>query len=160
LGRQVSDKNIRKKHMKTITKLISAAFAVVILAMSTITANAACTSTAGYWANHAWCVTEISIGGHTYTRDQAITIIDNSTSGDKTYSLAAQLIAAKLNGECGGAESSCVTLAIDAADAWLILHPVGSGVSSNSAAWKQVKAAYVTLTDYNEGRLCAPKCRS
>jgi hypothetical protein len=51
-------------------------------------------------------------------------------------------------------------VAIAAADAWLILHPVGSGVTSNSAAWKQVKAAYVTLTDYNEGRLCVPKCRS
>ena len=146
--------------MKTITKLISAAFATVILAMSTITANAACTSTAGYWANHAWCVPDISIGGQTYTRDQAIAIIDNSTSGDKTYSLAAQLIAAKLNGSCAGADQTCVMSAIIAADAWLILNPVGSGVTSNSAAWKQVKAAYVTLTDYNEGRLCAPKCRS
>jgi hypothetical protein len=149
-----------RKHMKTIMKLTSAAFAVVILGISTITANAACTSTAGYWANHAWCVQTISIGGQTYTRDQAIDIINNSTSGDKTYSLAAQLIGAKLNTDCGGADSTCVELAITAADAWLVLHPVGSGVTSNSAAWKQVKAAYVTLTDYNEGRLCVPKCRS
>ena len=160
LGRQVSEKNNKEKHMKTINKLISAAFVVVILGMSTITATAACTSTAGYWANHQWCVQTISLGGQTYTRDQAIAIIDNSTSGDKTYSLAAQLIAAKLNGSCAGADQSCVMSAIIAADAWLILHPVGSGVTSNSAAWKQVKAAFVTLTDYNEGRLCAPKCRS
>ena len=149
--------------MKTIKKLTSAAFATVILGMSTITANAAfCTSTAGYWANHpdAWCVQTISIGGHDYPQDQAIAIINNSTSGDKTYSLAAQLISAKLNTDCGGADSSCVALAIIAADAWLVLHPVGSGVTSNSAEWKQVKAAYNTLTDYNEGRLCAPKCRS
>ena len=149
--------------MKTTKKVTSAAFAAVILGMSTITANAAfCTSTAGYWANHpgAWCVQSISIGGHTYTPAEAIAIIENSTSGDKTYSLAAQLIGAKLNTDCGGADSSCVALAIIAADAWLVLHPVGSGVTSNSAAWKQVKAAYNTLTDYNEGRLCAPKCRS
>ena len=146
--------------MKTIKKLTSAAFAVVIVGMSTVTANAACTSTAGYWANHAWCVQTISLGGQTYTRDQAIDIINNSTSGDKTYSLAAQLIGVKLNTDCGGADSTCVELAITAADSWLILHAIGSGVTSNSAAWKQVKAAFVTLTDYNEGRLCVPKCRS
>jgi hypothetical protein len=161
LCRRISGKNNeRKKHMKTMKILTSAAFAVVLLGMSTITANAACVSTAGYWANHAWCVQEISLGGQTYTRDQAIDIIDNSTSGDKTYSLAAQLIGAKLNHDCGGADSTCVAVAIAAADAWLILHPVGSGVTSNSQAWKQVKAAYNTLTDYNEGRLCVPKCRS
>jgi hypothetical protein len=96
----------------------------------------------------------------TYTQAQGIAIINNSTSGDKTYSLAAQLIAAKLNITCAGADSSCVASVIASADAWLCQHPVGSNVDSNSAAWKQVKAAYVTLTDYNEGRLCVPKCRS
>jgi hypothetical protein len=146
--------------MKTIKKLTSAAFAVVILSVSTITANAACTSTAGYWANHAWCEQFISLGGHTYTRAEAIAIINNSTSGDKTYSLAAQLIGAKLNTDCGGADSTCVELAITAADAWLILHPVGSGVTSRSAAWKQITSTYDTLTSYNEGHLCVPKCRS
>jgi hypothetical protein len=146
--------------MKTIKKLTSAAFAVVLLGMSTMTANAACTSTAGYWANHAWCVPDISLGGQTYTRAQAIAIINNSTSGDKTYSLAAQLIGAKLNISCGGADSTCVQMAIIAADTWLITYPIGSGVSANSAAWKQVKAAFVTLTNYNEGMLCVPKCRS
>src|SRR5262249_23381212 len=124
--------------MKTIKKLTSAAFAVVLLGMSTITANAACTSTAGYWAHHAGCVQTISMGGQDYTRDQAIAIINNSTSGDKTYSLAAQLIGAKLNINCGDADSTCVQMAIIAADTWLMTHPIGSGVSANSAAWKEV----------------------
>ncbi len=146
--------------MKTIKKLTGAAFAVGLLGMSAITANAACTSTAGYWANHTWCVQEISMGGQTYNRAQAIAILNNSTSGDKTYSLAAQLIGAKLNTDCGGADPSCVALAIIAADAWLILHPVGSGVTSNSPAWKEIKAAFVTMSDYNEGHLCVPKCKS
>jgi len=146
--------------MKTIKKLTSAAFAVVLLSISTITANAACTSTAGYWANHAWCEQTISLGGQDYTRDEAIAIINNSTSGDKTYSLAAQLISAKLNHDCGGADSTCVGVAIAAADAWLILHPVGSRVASRSPEWKQINSAYNTLTDYNEGHLCVPKCRS
>ena len=146
--------------MKTIKKLTSAAFAVVLLSISTITANAACTSTAGYWANHAWCEQTISIGGQTYTRDQAIAIINNPTSGDKTYSLAAQLIAAWLNVNCAHANSSCSQSAIDSANAWLVQHPVGSGVDAKSAAWKQITPSYATLVSYNQGQLCAPECRS
>jgi hypothetical protein len=91
---------------------------------------------------------------------QAIAIINNSTSGDKTYSLAAQLIAAKLNINCAGSNPSCVTSDISSGDAWLCQHPVGSGVTSNSPAWKQISATYTNLVSYNEGHLCAPKCRS
>ena len=164
LCRQISGKNNeRKKHMKTIKKLTSAAFAAVILGMSTMTANAAlCVSTAGYWASHpdAWCVPTIQLGCQTYTEAEAIAIMQHSTSGDKTYSLAAQLIAAKLNVYCAGANSSCVNSAISNADVWLCQHPVGSGITSNNPAWKQINSAYNTLTDYNEGRLCAPHCRS
>ena len=149
--------------MKTIKKLTSAAFAAVILGMSTITANAAfCTSTAGYWASHpdAWCVQTIQIGCQVYTKAQAIAIMQQSTSSDKTYSLAAQLIAAKLNVNCAGTNSSCVASAISSADAWLCQHPVGSNVSSNSPEWKQITSTYNTLTSYNEGHLCVPKCTS
>jgi hypothetical protein len=164
LDRQISEKNNeRKKHMKTIKKLTSAAFVVVILGMSTITANAAfCTSTAGYWANHpdAWCVQTIQIGCLVYTQGQAIAIMQQPTSGDKTYSLAAQVIAAKLNVYCAGADSSCVASAISSADMWLCQHPVGSNVDSHSPEWKQITQIYNTLTSYNEGHLCAPKCRS
>ena len=149
--------------MKTIKKLTSAAFAVVILGMSTITANAAfCTSTAGYWANHpdAWCVQTIQIGCLSYTQDQAIAIMQQSTSGDMTYPLAAQLIAAKLNVNCVHSNSSCVASAISSADAWLCQHPVGSNVDAHSPEWKQITPTYATLVSYNEGHLCAPKCRS
>lgn len=148
--------------MKTMTKLISAACAAVILSMSTITANAGCVSTAGYWASHpeAWCAQTIQIGAATYTQTQAIAIMQQSTSGDKTFSLAAQLIAAKLNVLCAGADSTCVSAAMSAADTWLGSHPVGSGVTSNSKDWKAISPTNDTLTLYNEGRLCVPKCRS
>ena len=146
--------------MKTIKILTSAAFAVVILGMSTITANAACTSTAGYWANHAWCVQTIQLGNQVYSQAQAIAIIQNSTSGDKTYLLAARVIGAWLNVNCAHANSSCSQSAIDSANAWLVVHPVGSGVTANSREWKQITSAYDTLTSYNQGQLCVPKCRS
>jgi len=83
----------------------------------------------------------------------------HSSAGDKTYSLAFQLIATKLNVNCRSTSSSCIFDAVTAADAWLCSHPVGSGVTANSAAWQQIKATYSLLNKYNNGNLdCAPRC--
>jgi hypothetical protein len=113
--------------------------------------------TPGYWKNHpeAWPVSEISLGGVLYTREEAIWILDQSTSRDMTYVLAAQLIAAKLN-VFSGNESSCVSGCIADADAWLVEYPTGSGVRGNSKAWKQVEPLKRKLDRYNNGLLCAP----
>jgi len=102
----------------------------------------------------------IQLGCVVYTKAQAIAIMQQSTSGDMTYPLAAQLIAAKLNVNCVGSNSSCVASAISSADAWLCQHPVGSNVSSKSSAWTQITPTYNTLVSYNQGQLCAPKCKS
>ena len=114
----------------------------------------------GFWMNHskAWCMESISIGCATYTQSQAIGIMRHNSSHDKTYSLAQQLIAAKLNIACNGSDSSCIASAIAAADSFLCAHPVGSGVTANSAAWQQIKATYNLIEKYNEGLLCAPSC--
>lgn len=97
----------------------------------------------------------IKLGCATYTKAQAIAIMQQSTSKDMTYALAAQLIAAKLNTGCAGSNSTCVSSAITAADKFLCAHPVGSSVSANSSAWKGISSAYDTLVKYNEGQLCA-----
>jgi hypothetical protein len=112
----------------------------------------------GYWANHpdAWCLLSITLGCQSYTEVQVIAIMQNPTRGDRTYQLAAQLAAAKLNVDCNLTDSSCVASAIAAADAWLCLHPVGSNVTANSKVWKDITATYNTLADYNNGLLCAP----
>jgi hypothetical protein len=68
----------------------------------------------------------------------------------------AQLAAAKLNIGCARTNSSCVASAIAAADSWLCSHLIGSNVTANSQAWKQITQTYNTLTNYNEGLLCAP----
>jgi hypothetical protein len=114
--------------------------------------------TIGYWANHprAWCVSNITLGCQSYTQSQAIAIMLHSTGGDMTYQLGAQLAAAKLNVGCAGTNSSCVASAIAAADSWLCSHPIGSNVTANSQAWKQITATYNTLVNYNTGLLCAP----
>ena len=109
--------------------------------------------------NHpsAWCVETIQIGCVTYTQSQAIAIMRHNSSQDKTYSLAQQLIAAKLNRVCRHANTSCVASDIAAADAFLCAHPVGCNCVSKSD-WNTIKASHARLDKYNNGRLCAPVC--
>jgi hypothetical protein len=114
----------------------------------------------GYWQTHpqAWCMETIMLGCVTYTQAQAIAIMRHATSQDRTYLVAQELIAAKLNVQCKGGNPSCVSNLIAAADAWLCQHPIGSGVSGGSAAWKQIKATYAAMEKYNTGHSCAPSC--
>jgi hypothetical protein len=116
------------------------------------------TGTPGYWKNHpgAWPVTTITIGGQTYTRNQAIRLMQRPTAGDKTYNLFEQLVAATLNVMIGN-DSSCIEDAIADANAFLAAHPVGSGVRANSGAWRNTGGPLLTeLAAYNQGLLCAP----
>lgn len=113
-----------------------------------------------YWARNtgAWCLTSIQLGCITYTQSEAVAIIRHDSSHDKTYTLAKQLIAAKLNIACQNTNSSCVTNHIAAADSWLCSHPIGSGVLANSSAWKMISKVNTALERYNAGTLCAPSC--
>ena len=101
----------------------------------------------------------ITIGCITYTQSQAIAIMRHSTAQDKTYLLAQEVIAALLNINCQGSNSSCISADLAAAQNWLCMHPVGSGVPSG-AVWNQIKATHARLEKYNEGKLCAPACDS
>lgn len=119
-----------------------------------------CVFNVKYWINHPqlWCLETIQIGCVTYTQSQALAIMRASSSHDKTYSIAQQLIAAKLNTNCRASSISCVMSAIPAADAWLCAHPVGSGVRANTPTWQQISATNATLESYSKGTLCAPAC--
>lgn len=120
--------------------------------------SSGCASGHGYWQNHpsAWCMETIAIGCTTYTQSQAIGIIRHSCQ-DKTYLLAQELIAAKLNLTCHNSNLSCVSNLIATADAWLCDHPVGSGVNGNSV-WNEIKPIHAALEKYNNGKTCAPSC--
>jgi len=115
------------------------------------------TGTPGYWMNHpnAWPVAQITIGGKTYPRDQAISLMKAPTAGDVTYTMFQALVSAKLNGLVGN-NTTCVDKTIADADAWMAKYPLASGVSGSSDAWKVGEPLYKTLDDYNNGRLCAP----
>jgi hypothetical protein len=100
----------------------------------------------------------ITIGCKTYTKAQALTIVNALSSSDMTYALAAQLGAAKLNVSCCKASSTCVASAISSADKFLCTYPVGCKLSASSTSWKNFLTTYNTLVSYNQGKLCAPAC--
>jgi len=118
-----------------------------------------CTRTQGYWKTHknAWPVEEITIGGETYTKDNAIDILKTPVKKDMAIAMFYQLVAAKLN-LLNGCESSCVDDTIDDADAWMAEYPVGSNVEASSDAWAEGEPLKDMLDDYNNGLLCASHC--
>jgi hypothetical protein len=115
------------------------------------------TGTQGYWKTHpeAWPVASITIGGATYTRDQAIVLLGTPSRGDKAIDMFKQLVSAKLNVIVGN-NSSCIYQTIASADAWMMAHPPGSNVGGSSAAWTQASPWHTQLDNYNNGQLCAP----
>ena len=114
------------------------------------------TGTPGYWMNHpdAW-PGSITVGGVTYTRDEAIARLAEPGNKDKTYTLFASLVSAKLN-VLNGTNPACVADTIAAADAWLTTYPVGIGVRASSYAWKVGEPLHRLMDNYNNGMLCAP----
>lgn len=117
------------------------------------------TGTPGYWMNHpeAWPEDGIVIGGDFYSRSTAIELMKMAGAGDKTYTMYAALVAAKLNVMIGN-PASCVSATIAAADAWLIQYPMESGVAAGgkNSAWRTGEQLYLILDSYNNGLLCAP----
>jgi hypothetical protein len=115
--------------------------------------------TPGYWKNHpdAWKLDPIVIGGVSYSKAEAIEIMDSPGRGDKTYDMFAHLVATKLN-VANGTATSCIADTIAAADEWMATYgPVGSNVRANSDAWKDSGEALKNALDaYNNGLLCAP----
>ena len=114
------------------------------------------TGTPGYWKNHpeAWPVTSITVGGRTYTMDEAISWL-RKVGKDKSETMFSSLVPAMLNVMVGN-EDSCVASTITAANSWMATHPVGSGVAASSAAWAAGEPLHQHLDEYNNGRLCAP----
>jgi len=114
------------------------------------------TGTLGYWKNHpsAWPVSSITIGGTTYTKDQAIYWMQR-IGKDKTTLMFAQLVAARLNVMIGN-DPSCIASTITWANNWMASHPVGSNVLASSPAWTDADPYANQLDAYNNGQLCAP----
>lgn len=107
-----------------------------------------CHYTPGYWKNHAsvWPMTSFSLGGVSYSQAQLLAIITRPVRGDATVILAHHLIAAKLNVANGASDD--IQGAIDDADAFLAMYPLGS--NPTSPAREQGLEIKNLLADYNE----------
>jgi hypothetical protein len=115
------------------------------------------TGTPGYWKNHpdAWPVADITVGGVTYTKAEAIAWL-KKVGKDKTTTMFASLVSAMLNVAINN-DASCVSSTIAAANDWMATYgPVGSGVAAKSEAWAEGEWMHQQMDDYNNGRLCAP----
>jgi hypothetical protein len=115
------------------------------------------TGTPGYWKNHpeAWPVQTITVGTVTYTKTQAIALLDQ-VGKDKTLTMFSSLVSAMLNVKIGN-DSSCVGSTINDAQAWMTKYgPAGSGVAASSYAWKVGEPLHRLMDNYNNGMLCAP----
>jgi hypothetical protein len=112
------------------------------------------TGTIGYWKTHpeAWPVNQLELGGVVYSGQVLISILKAAVKGDKSLSMAKQLIATKLNLEAV-TEGSCITDVVDAADDWLANH---GGVGSGQRQWDGGDLLHDDLDAYNNGLLCAP----
>jgi hypothetical protein len=75
---------------------------------------------------------------------------------DKTTTMFASLVSAKLNVMIGN-DGSCVDATIAAADQWMATYgPVGKNVAASSSAWRIGEPLHITMDNYNNGLLCAP----
>ena len=104
--------------------------------------------TIGYWKNHpeAWPVDNLTICGENLNQAELISILETPVRGDKTISMAHQLIA----GILGGSGGSCPTLTNDA-EAWLCDH---GGIGAGRKKWDGGEALKDNLDFYNNGNGC------
>jgi hypothetical protein len=115
------------------------------------------TGTTGYWKNHAeaWPVNSITVGGISYTKDAAITLLGN-IGRDKTTLMFSSIVSAKLSAMIGN-YSVCVDGAIGEGDDWMATYgPIGKNVLASSPAWVIGEPIQIQLDNYNNGLLCAP----
>jgi hypothetical protein len=115
------------------------------------------TGTPGYWKTHpeAWPVQTIVVGGVTYTKAEAIALLEQ-VGKDKSLTMFSSLVPAMLNVAIGN-DPSCVSSTIDLAQTWMSTYgPAGSGVYAASYAWKIGEPLHRLMDNYNNGMLCAP----
>ena len=123
----------------------------------TVTSPGPGTGTPAYWVTHpcSWPVNSVMIGGQSNFWLIAVLRMLIPVGLDKSRLMYDQLVAAKLN-VLSGNDSSCIAATIAAADAWMTVHPYGSGVLGSSPAWAVGAPLAAQLQAYNAGQLCAP----
>ena len=113
----------------------------------------------GVWKNaSSWPLTSVALGTQSYTRAQALNILQNPGSGDASLILAVQLIAAKLN-VANGSDPAPINASIAAADTALgaFAGALPYKIKTSSAAGSTMTSLAATLQSYNR-QLLTPGC--
>ncbi len=112
--------------------------------------NLGCTRTQGYWRNHfyAWRLSSLTLGDHTYSAAEALSILLTPPRGDASLILAHQQIAALLNIAAGATGTS----AVRAAQAWLSSNGDWLAFGVNASVAPEAIRIAAELAAYNEGR--------
>lgn len=133
--------------LATLLVLVSVMF---VMAAPAVADEGCCPRSPGYWKNHPdeWPVESLTLGGVTYTKAEAIEMM-NSSGGDKRITMFRALAATALN-LYSGCECSDICDTANAADEWLTEFG-GSRVSGSSDAWKCGEQLYWCLDAYNNG---------
>jgi hypothetical protein len=111
------------------------ALAVCLVALFAVTAGPAMAHTdygwysPGYYAHHDWPYSPVYVAGTWYAQGPTQAFMLAPNKADKTYTMFNAVLAARLNDQ-----GSTYPL-INQGEAWLFLHPRGSGVTSNMDAW-------------------------
>lgn len=133
--------------------------------------SAGCTYTQGYWKTHpsAWPVSELAIGGVTYSRSQLVSFLKTAPKGDASIIMGHQLVAALLNQASGAGLNPEVIQAIADAQAWMAankdadgrlpygIRPTPEG-DPNPATWDEAINIGAVLDLFNQGFDGPPHC--
>lgn len=118
-----------------------------------------CPSGQGYWrSTSSWPVTQLMLGGQTYTQSELLTILNTPAGGDASLILAQQLIAAKLN-TSRGSDTGVASGLISQADAILsgFTGRLPYAVSPSTANGQTMVNVGNVLDTYNQA-LLSPGC--
>ena len=148
----------------SLSILLSVALIAGLLVRPNVTVAASnaqggiCVYTPGSWSAHpeSWPVTSLKIGGVNYGKPRLLQLLNTSEDGQPGYSLARQLIAARLN-IASGAGSSLISGDLSKAESFLAAHPLGSTLSRTNR--KMATGLAAELEDYNTGEHGPHGCR-
>lgn len=120
------------------------------------TANIDCTNTMGYWRTYpdAWLIENIIIGDYSFTKAEAIVILENEAR-DTTTRLLQQFITALLN-KLKGADASVVEETLVLTSDWLTANSPEEDLTQEDLA--EALELISELEDYNNGVIGPGHC--
>lgn len=125
---------------------------------STSTPAVICTHSANYWRLNPdlWMVENFVIGNLSFTKDEALDILELSDP-DPTIRLLQQFFAAILN-KVNGAGTDEIDLAIIRIGDWLIIHPPGDNLIDSEI--EELESLILQLENFNTGLTGPGQCEN